>query len=452
MTNLLIPDIDDIASRLTKFDIVECWQGAITADFKTRFAFMSRTHQIDPFSGSDKLLVKPSKEQVIREKSNQWVRYYQPSVSVAKRASTTPMLDPTSDCTAQGEAGSSIALLCSVVIPSARLLTPRQLRWLDLLLLPLVVLNSESNVVHLFRTEYVFLRRMNVFTSAHPVKVVSFPIIEQSSYTQRLFSKYNDQSILFPYFNEDISDSLTSDYMSCMMPDGFQQKSFPANSVYNTLASTYTGMIKRYERCHQLKAIVSAFMIANPDYAASPESINPFDIRFTHYDSLEVKKGTPKEISDAAEATKRLKVQMTMGMVGVYEVLLSKTLTEPVNPPIISDNKTHSLDNKPFESAVKPLIFFLSGIHSGMLPFEPISTSLIQVFSNQLHNETYQQLLYNTPNHLGFLNEVNKDDVLLPLYLKIKSNTEILNNQPQAITDLLSSYEPLDCIKTYNLV
>ncbi len=432
----LISDRDQVLNQLTEFDAVDYWASPTTKEFRIKFGFIQQSHQIQPFLSSKNPLIKPNKEQIESEAYGEWHSYYQPSVSVAKRASTTPALDPS-----YSNQSVEIALLCSVVVPSAKLMTPRQLRWLDLFGLSLVVLNSDSNVVHLFRSEYVFLRRLNVFTSAHPVKAISFPVRTTSPLTQSLMEQYNEQIILLPYFNKNVMENMTADFMSCMTINGFKQNDMKDNPWYQAFATTYTGMIKRYERCHQLKGIVLALMVANPAYAKNPHSINPFNIRYK-YNHQEI----PSKISDKDRAKLENKVKYnhlltTMGAVGIYEVLLEKKPIFNRDDPIFFS--LTSEDKRP----VGMLNFFLSSLNSGIMPFGDIDTFLSQIFSKHLHNETYKQLLYNSSNHLGFLNDVNKDDVLLALYLKISNDDLFATKHPHVLSALSTTNEPLDLIR-----
>lgn len=444
MTISLISDKDEVLNKLTEYEVVDYWAGSIPNDFRTKFSFIQQVHQIEPFLTPKKPLIKKSKEQAAIEDNGEWYSYYQPSVSVSKRASLTPALNPS----ANKEGVQDIALLCSVIVPSAKFLTPRQLRWLDLFGLSLVVLNSESNVVHLFRNEYVFLRRLNVFTSAHSVKFISFPVSLISPYTQNLMEQYSAQTILFPYFNTFAMEGITADYMSCMTINGFKQNELKDNAWYQALATTYTGMMKRYERCHQLKGIVLALMTANPDFAKNPEKINPFNIRFKHHHEAIDESLSEKAKATAINDKKHTQLLLTMGAVGIYEVLLAKQPSEPD----LTLAKARQLNfTKPHESPIGSLNFFLSAVNSGMLPFDTINTLLSQIFSEHLHNETYRQLLYNNSNHLAFLNEVNKDDALLPLYLKISNNSKFVENNPEIILNLSNSTKPLDVLKENKL-
>ena len=443
MTISLISDRDEILNKLTEFDVVDCWTESIGNDFRTKFSFIQQAHQIEPLFAPKKPLTKPPKEQLDQESKGEWVSYYQPSVSVAKRASATPCLDPSNSIDTQ-----SMALLCSVIVPSAKLLTPRQLRWLDLFALKLVVINNESNVIHLFRNEYVFLRRLNVFTSAHPVKFISFPVSSVSPYTQNLMEQYSAQSIICPYFNTSIMENITADYMSCMTINGFKQQSLKDNDWYQALSTTYTGMMKRYERCHQLKGIVLGLMVSNKVFATNPETINPFNIRFKYKDQVIDASLSEKQQARQVNDHKHTKLLLTMGAVGIYEVLLDKSPDQPnltLDQLRLSNFKT---TNHPLSGSLN---FFLSCLGSGILPFDTIDTILSQIFSEHLHNETYRQLLYNNENHLAFLNEVNKDDALLPLYLKISNDSAFIQDNADLILNLSHSTKPLDILREHQL-
>lgn len=445
----MIPELSVNKKLITtnKFNppVIDSWlknQETSFDQFNALFSLMISVRQPLPlFSGHSPLVSGDDKE--TEHNKSKWVSYFQPHVSVAKRASTVPSLHPIPDIIDDSEVPSYTykTLLCSVVTPNPSLLSARQLRWLDLLKLNPIEIDVESSVTHLFKNEYNLLRRLNVFTSAHPVKLLAFPIERTPSYISRLVDRHESEVLALPYFNVVESHAITTQYINYLTPNGLSQKTVN-DPEYKALALSYTDMIKRYERCHQLKGVISALMLSNPDYVDDACKINPFDIRFfysTKVTKSEYSHNDP-DVSLKAQEDKVLGkriIEMLYGERGIYEVLL----------PVCEET---SINGNSQETPEKPVItkFFIAGLHSGMLPKDDnIHIDLIKALSSDTCSETNYLLDYNAKQHLAFLKDVSMDDKLLPLYLRVMSNDLFIKNNPQLIDRLLSSTTPLSIIE-----
>lgn len=426
--------------------VIDSWlknDSASFDQFNALFSLMKSIRQPLPLFSSHKPLADEEGAQT-KYKKAKWVGYYQPHVSVAKRASIVPSLCPVPDVVENANLPDYTykTLLCSVVTPNPSLLSNRQLRWLDLLNLTPIKIDGESSVTHLFKNEYSLLRRLNVFTSAHPVKLLAFPVEGAPSYINRLIENHDSEFLALPYFNIKQSHEITAQYINYLTPNGLSQKTID-DARYEALALNYTDMIKRYERCHQLKAIISALMLSHSEYADDPSKINPFDIRFFYSTKINKDEYTHKEsdpsknIKEDKRILQRRIVEMLCGERGIYEVCLP------------SDEK-NNIDGDGEKSNIKPIItkFFIAGLHSGMLPkHDNIHIDLIKALTSDTCSETNYLLDYNAKQHLAFLNDVSMDDKLLPLYLRIMSNNLFFKNSPQLIGELLNSTRPLSVIE-----
>lgn len=407
--------------------------------FNVLFDLMRSIRQPRVLFESDKPLVNSADSAKLADKGCKWVGYYQPHVSLAKRASSAPALCPVPDLanTKELPSYSFKTLLCSVVTPRPERLSPRQRRWLDLLGLKPVSIDGESSVTHLFKNEYSLLRRLNVFTSAHPVKLLAFPVEDMPHYISSLYKKYEDEFLMLSYFNFDDSHAVTAEYMTYLTPNGLSQKN-TEDMQYKALAENYTDMIKRYERCHQLKGIINALMLCFDDCADSPHKINPFNIRFTYKneisdDEYSTADGSPTKAEQARKIRSQRLTSLLYGKSGIYEVCLPKQ-GEKVNGQSI------------------PAItkFFIAGLHSGMLPTEESTQlNLIEELIFNTSSETKYLLDYNANRYSAFLNDVGNDDELLPLYLRITFNKKPNSKHNQLIAQLLNSTTPLSVINEY---
>ena len=409
--------------------------------FNVLFDLMRSIRQPRVFFEPKNPLIGRAESEKKVDKDCKWFGYYQPHVSLARRASSAPVLCPTPDLTNVKElpAYSYKTLLCSVVTPRVELLSVRQRRWLDLLGLKPVPIDGDSSVTNLFKNEYTLLWRLNVFTSAHPVKLLAFPVEDMPYYTDSLYQKYDNEFLIMPYFNFDDSHAVTAEYMTYLTPNGLSQKT--TDSIqYKALAENYTDIIKRYERCHQLKGIVNAFMLCFDDYSDNPQKINPFNIRFSY--SNDISDDEYSAADDAPprnEQAKKIRSQKLTGMLygksGVYEVCLPKQIEEK------SGNSSIPVITK----------FFIAGLHSGMLPIdENTQLHLIESLIFDTSSETKYLLDYNANQYSAFLNDVGTDDKLLPLYLRLTFNKEPNREHNQLISQLLNSTTPLSIINEYH--
>lgn len=415
---------------------VDCW--LVTRDesyskFNALFQLLGQTRQPLPFFLPHDPLVKDAESKTTAYKKGEWVSYYQPFISVARRASVVPSLYPTPDSAGilNTKTYKHRAILCSVITPNVSLLSERQLRWLDLLKLKPVALDGDTSVVHLLKNEYSLLRRLKVFTSAHPAKLIAFPVESTPIYMAGLLEHYDKEFLLLPYFNIDESHAVASLYTSYIGPNGFNQNKV-GTSDYQNLATNYVDMIRRYERCHQLTAIVSAISLSNTSFSEDISLINPFDIKFSYSSAIDLseidlKSEIPQSKQENSILIRRIK-NILSGNTGFYKVFLPKPLEKP-------NNKSSQLK------------FFLAGLHSGMLPkCNNTQDGLIKALSCDSCNETNYLLDYNARNHLAFFNEVSRDDKLLPLYLRIMSNSSFFKDNPQLINSLFKSVQPLSVI------
>ncbi|MED6316469.1 MAG: hypothetical protein VYA60_04425 [Pseudomonadota bacterium] len=457
---------DLISTASIKKSLVDYWQAPITDGyerFNALLTVLSLTRQQYPSFEPSETLITDVRDKTTKYKEGQWVNYHLPHISVAKRASGVPSLYPISDAEYQAALAETapiktkslankssqrgdkkpayreMGLICSVVLPLHSKLTPRQLRWLDLLQLIPEPLDKDTEVVHLFKNEYTLLRRLDVFTSAHPVKVLPFPVAIKSPYLEYLQDNFSTEFLALPYFNVAESHVVSSSYLTCLLPNGFRQKEVDSPS-YKLLSMIYGDMLKRYERCFQLTAVINAITLANPDLLDSPAKINPFDIAFSltanvddsEYDTKEDAIPQSKQRNDIIKS--RLK-KLIHGNEGIYKVYLSK-LNEKVN----SNGKD------------KPMIerFFLAGLHSGILPKNVESTKkLISALSINTCSETKYLLDYNAKKHLAFFNEVNKDDRLLVFYLRFLLKKQLFKDQSLLEKKLIESIQPLSIIEKY---
>lgn len=409
--------------------------------FNVLFDFMRSIRQPRVLFEPKSPLVSQAESAKLASKDCTWFSYYQPHVSLAKRASSAPVLCPTPDLTNTKELPphSHKTLLCSVVTPRPELLSKRQRRWLDLLGLKPTSIDGDSSVTHLFKNEYSLLRRLDVFTSAHPVKLLALPVEDIPHYTQSLYEKYDAEFLVMPYFNFDDSHAVTAEYMTYLTPNGLSQKTTDSTE-YKALAENYTDIIKRYERCHQLKAIVNALMLCFDDYSNDPQKINPFNIRFAYSNDIsEDEYSTSDGAAPKAEQARKIRSQrltsLLYGKSGIYEVCLPKQCEK--------ENKSQSI---PVTTK-----FFVAGLHSGMLPTdETAQLHLIEELIFDTSSETKYLLDYNADRYSAFLNDVGTDDKLLPLYLRLTFNKEPNREHNQLISQLLNSTTPLSIINEYH--
>ncbi|MBO6223847.1 MAG: hypothetical protein J6N72_00090 [Psychrobacter sp.] len=435
-----------ISSKKFELPVVDSWlqnNDASFDQFDALFSLMKSIRQPLPLFAGHNPLVDNCEGKQTSYKKSKWVGYYQPHVSVAKRASKVPSLCPMPDLIEGCDlpAYSYKTLLCSVVTPNPSLLSERQLRWLDLLKLTPIEIDGESSVTHLFKNEYSLLRRLNVFTSSHPVKLLAFPVENTPSYISRLIKNYDSEFLALPYFNITESHSLTAQYITYLTPNGLSQKDID-NERYKALALNYTDMVKRYERCHQLKGVISALMLSHPEYTDDASKINPFDIRFLYSTAIanneyeQSKSNTPKKQQEDKILGRRI-IEMLYGESGIYEVWLPSSGNPSGTAEYEENNKKSTLTK-----------FFIAGLHSGMLPKDDnIYIDLIKSISTDTCSETNSLLDYNANKHLAFLNDVSIDDKMLLLYLRIMSNNSFFKDKPQLISDLSNSLKPLSVIE-----
>ena len=423
--------------------------------FNALLRLLADMRQSLPLFEKSQPLFANAEEKVTRYEAGQWVGYCLPHISIAKRASAVPSLYPVKDKELSEEATTIInnksvknkapyrelGLIYTVILPVHSKLTDRQLRWFDLLQLVPTPLDSDTEVVHVFKNEYNLLRRLNVFTSAHPMKVLPFPISNKAPYLKKLQTNFEDEFLILPYFNIDESHAVSSAYINCLLSNGFLQKDM-ANANYQFLATSYADMIKRYERCFQLTAVTSSLMLARPEYLTAPETINPFDIAFfydKHVDNSEYDKAEnalPKSKQRNNILKKRLN-KLLYGKNGIYKVYLP-------------DSNRNSNGEHKGKSIIER--FFIAGLHAGVLPKDTTHIQdMLSSLSTDTCDETNQLLAYNTKTNIAFFNTVNKDDRLLIFYLKLLLNRDLFENQNMLEDKLLNSTQPLSVIKQHSL-